>query len=358
VVAAPFARRLLDRVDRRKLTVSGIVMLLVAALAFLPVLHNSTAMLVTNFFVLSIFFLLEGSWDALLATFANTLSPVESDKLNARQSVMTQAGLMLGGLPIGYLSRLGGPSTPFIAAALLYLLTISLFAMPSMRRALPGNASTGTTQQPTGRASMSNPIAWTVLVALALVWPCLALVNMVVPLVASRQGGGTVEHAAVLDAAIGLGMAFVGIVYERIVVASARVQRIAIVGLATLIPLPFVALLLVHYHLALFAGCFFLCGMGFGLVRIHLRKHLIATQPSHRVGQIVASCNGYGFPVLAVTALLYAWTWLQGPLIPLVVFIVFAIVGSCAALQSRREYTPRHKPLATHSTQPDSVAVD
>jgi LysR substrate binding domain len=34
------------------------------------------------------------------------------------------------------------------------------------------------------------------------------------------------------------------------------------------------------------------------------------------------------------------------------------IRGSCAALQSRREYTPRHKPFATHLTQPDSVAVD
>jgi hypothetical protein len=39
------------------------------------------------------------------------------------------------------------------------------------------------------------------------------------------------KDAAIIDAAIGLGMAFVGIVYERIVLNSARVQRVAIIGL-------------------------------------------------------------------------------------------------------------------------------
>lgn len=176
------------------------------------------------------------------------------------------------------------------------------------------------------------PPAWPTLAALALVWPCLTLVNMVLPLIANVQGRGTVEHAAILDAAIGLGMGFIGVAYERLSCMSPRLRGYTIVATSLFMPLPFIVLSLLSYSLAPLAVCFFLCGVGFGMLRVDLRKELIATQPAHRVGQIVASCNGCGFPILAVLALSYAQSWEYGPFVPLVAFIAFAAIGLLATL--------------------------
>jgi hypothetical protein len=330
ILVAPFARRLLARGDIRKMTIYGVGTLSIVALVFVVVHRWYVGVLIVNFFVLAIFFLLEGAWDGLLASIVKTLPAADGDKLNSRQSAATQAGLMLGGLPIGMLTRAGGAATPFIVASILYVVTILCFVLS--RRCVQSPVSTVVPIEPVDQqepdfAHYNGPIGWPTLATLALVWPCLALVNMVVPLVANSQGNGTVEHAAILDAAIGLGMGFIGIAYERLISLRAGTYRLLTVGMAALVPLPFVALVLFPYALWPLAACFFLSGIGFGMFRISLRKQLITTQPAHRVGQIVASCNGFGVPVLALAALLYAQTWRVGPVIPLVIFVAFGALA-------------------------------
>jgi hypothetical protein len=155
---------------------------------------------------------------------------------------------------------------------------------------------------------------------------------MAVPLVANSQGKGTVEHAALIDASIGLGMACIGLVYERLMRYPVRFQKSALVAASAFMPIPFVVLLTTPYWLPVLCITFFVCGIGFGLLRISLRKQLIATQPAYRVGQIVASCNAYGFPVLATLALLYARSWKLGPWIPLAAFLAIAGLGVLALL--------------------------
>ncbi|WP_321800776.1 MFS transporter [Caballeronia sp. J97] len=334
VVAAPFARRLLERVDTRKLTLWGIAVLCLCALVFMPVLHVSSALLAINFLVLSVFFLLEGAWDALLAAIVKRLPPVVGDKLNSRQSAATQAGLMLGGLPIGLLIQYGGSAAPFLASAVLYVVTLSLLTLPALRDISAGNRHADSIEKASQTEANvdehSTSPAWTTVVALALIWPCLTLVNMAVPLVANAQGKGTVEHAALIDASIGLGMACIGLLYEKLMRYSALFQKSAVVTAAVFMPLPFVALLTMPYRLPVLCSAFFVCGIGFGLLRVSLRKQLIATQPAYRVGQIVASCNAYGFPVLATLALLYAQSWKSGPWVPLAAFLATAVIGVLA----------------------------
>ncbi|SAK99985.1 MFS transporter [Caballeronia ptereochthonis] len=335
VVAAPFARQLLERVDPRKLTLWGIAGLCASAVAFIPLLHVLFGVLAINFLVLSIFFLLEGAWDALLAATANRLPSKQGDTLNSRQSAATQAGLMLGGLPVGLLIRHGGIDAPFLAAAVLYIVTLLLFTHPSLRSnsdETRRDLVKGASQPLTVLDEPPNAPAWTTVATLALVWPCLTLVNMAVPLTANTQGHGTVEHAALLDAFIGLGMACIGVLYERLMRLSARWQRYVIVTAAAFMPLPFLALLTISYTLPVLCAAFFLCGIGFGMLRVSLRKQLIATQPARRVGQIVASCNAYGFPILAMLALLYARSWNFGPWVPLAAFFAMAVVGVSALL--------------------------
>ncbi|WP_248320567.1 MULTISPECIES: MFS transporter [unclassified Caballeronia] len=340
VIAAPFARRLLERVDVGRLTLWGMVALSVCALAFTLFLHLSVALLVINFAVLSIFFVLEGAWDALLATIASSLTESVSDRLNARQSAATQAGLMLGGLPLGWLVRLGGSATPFIAAAVLYVAALLLFTLPALRRIVwnePRLLATEANAAAITKATESMPLTeWSVKTTLALVWPCLTLVNMVVPLVANSKGHGTVEHAAVLDAAIGLGMACIGVAYERVARLPTPMRRGFVAAAVCCVPLPFVVLLAAPYLLPVLALAFFVCGIGFGLLRVSLRRQLIATQPAHRVGQTVASCNAYGFPVLTVLALLYAQTWERGAFVPFVAFSAMAVIGGIATFDLRR----------------------
>lgn len=336
LLIAPFAKRLLALGNSRGLVLQGIGGLLLAALALSVAVGYPLAMLVVNFFVLLVFFLLEGAWDALLATVAHRLPPEQAEKLNSRQSGATQAGLMLGGLPIGLLVQWGGAPLPFLVAAALYVLAIGIFLLPGLR-ALTRREASATVQQAARDASEAQlpPVGWATLFTLALVWPCLTLVNMVMPLVVYAQAKG-VEQAAVLDACIGLGMAFIGITHERLhQLPESLKQRFTLLG-ALLIPLPFLAILLTEYSLVLLAGAFFLCGVGFGMFRIGIRKHLIDSQPAHRVGQIVTVCNGWGFPVLTVAALAYAYTWTLGPVVPLIAFSVFALVGLAASISPLR----------------------
>ncbi|VXC45520.1 Major Facilitator Superfamily protein [Burkholderia sp. 8Y] len=350
VIAAPFARRLLERVDTGGLTLWGMVGLCACALAFTPFLHHPGMLLAINFMVLSVFFILEGAWDALLATIASGLTPSESDRLNARQSAATQAGLMLGGLPLGLLVRLGGGTTPFFAAAMLYVVALSLFASPALQRVVWGETRRrGTGAKVAAKmdaAASTSRTAWTVIATLALVWPCLTLVNMVVPLVANSKGHGTVEHAAVLDAAIGLGMACIGVAYEWVAQWPTRMRRGLMTAAVCCVPLPFVVLLAFPYWLPVLALAFFLCGIGFGLLRVSLREQLIAIHPAHRVGQIVASCNAYGFPMLAIFALLYALSWERGAIVPLGAFFAMAVIGGIATLGSRRASAVQRKSTA------------
>nr|WP_241018325.1 MFS transporter [Paraburkholderia sp. Tr-20389] len=332
VAAAPLGRWLLERIEPRILTLFGIAGLSACALAFIPFLNTPDTLLAINVVLLTIFFLLEGVWDALLATAAKRLPTKSGERLNSRQSAATQAGLMLGGLPLGFLIRLGGTDAPFIAAAVLYTISASMFLFPALRMLTTGSEqrdtpATSSTERPGTRVLATS---WRTLATLALVWPSLSLVNMVIPLVANTQGRGAVEQAAILDASIGLGMAFAGVMYEKLATLPPPSQKRAIAATAVFIPLPFAVLLTLTYRFPMLCATFFLCGIGFGALRVSMRKQLMATQPAHRVGQIVVSCNAFGFPVLALLALAYSQSWKLGPVIPMVVFLVFAGVGVMA----------------------------
>ena len=346
VLIAPFAHRVLERVDSRKLTVVGIVGLLLLALAFVPVLRWPTAILVVNFLVLLVFFLLEGAWDTLLATLAGRLPPAQADALNARQSAATQAGLMLGGLPIGILMQLGGSALPFYVAAGLYVVAIVLLAGMSLLVPAPGSAAASAADKtPVAATKTLAAVPWYVLLTLALVWPCLTLINMALPLLA-HAFGGAVEHAALLDAMVGLGMGTTGLLYGMFVRLERRSRQLAVVACIAFVPLPFILLATVGYSLWTLAVGFFLSGVGFALFRISVRKQLIATQAAHRVGQIVFRCNAFGFPILVAAALLYAVSWASGPVVPLVAFAAFALAGAKTMIgqhrpsQSARFVTP------------------
>ncbi|MCW5233879.1 MFS transporter [Verminephrobacter eiseniae] len=336
VLIAPFAKRWIERADSRTLTLTGIALLLVLSLLFVPFLQQPVAVLGINFALLLVFFLLEGAWDTLLATIAVQLPQGQSDALNAHQSAATQAGLMLGGLPLGLLIRLGGPALSFYVCALLYAIAIALLLLPPrLARQVLGATVANTTDIATLSPSVAphgSATPWHVLVTLAMVWPCLTLVNMALPLLAHAYGNGTVEHAALLDAMIGLGMAFAGLAYGVFGRMTARQRQGVVLTCAAFIPLPFLLLQIAGYLLWPLAACFFFSGVGFGLCRVSVRKALIATQPAHRVGQIVFSCNAYGFPVLTVGALLYALSWASGPVVPLIAFAVFAFAGGCTML--------------------------
>lgn len=326
VLIAPFAHRVLERVDSRKLTVAGIAGLLLLALAFVPVLLWPQAILAVNFLVLLVFFLLEGAWDTLLATQAGRLPPAQADTLNARQSAATQAGLMLGGLPIGILMQLGGAALPFYVAAGLYVVAIVLLAGMPLLEPAPEPAAANTP----GKTPVTGtlvPVPWYVQLTLALVWPCFTLINMALPLLA-HAFSGAVEHAALLDVMVGLGMGATGLLYGMFSRLEQRGRQLAVAICIAFVPLPFILLATIGYSLWPLAAGFFLSGVGFALFRVSARKRLIATQAAHRVGQIVFSCNAFGFPILVAAAILYAVSWARGPVVPLVAFAAFALAGA------------------------------
>lgn len=340
VLIAPFAHRMLERVDSRKLTVAGIAGLLLLALAFVPVLQWSKAILAVNFLVLLVFFLLEGAWDALLATLVGGLPPAQADTLNARQSATMQAGLMLGGLPIGILMQLGGVALPFCVAAGLYAVaTVLLAGMPLLA---PAPAAANTLGKTPATATLI-PVPWYVRLTLALVWPCFTLINMALPLLA-HAFSGTVEHAALLDVMVGLGMGATGLLYGMFGRLERRGRQLAVVICIAFVPLPFILLATIGYSLWPLAAGFFLSGVGFALFRVSARRRLIATQAAHRVGQIVFSCNAFGFPILVAAALSYAVSWAKGPAVPLVAFAAFALAGA-------RTMLGQHQPGSSCTTQ-------
>lgn len=333
LLIAPFAKRLLNDFDSRKLTVVGISALLLLSLAFVPFLDAPKAVLIVNFAVLLVFFLLEGTWESLLATIAAQLPQSQADALNARQSTATQSGLMLVGLPLGALTRLGGPELSFFVAALLYMIAIALLVLvlvPVLTRRLAApekDAPTYTVPDLIGTPrTVAEAAPRSAFMMLALLWPCLTLVNMALPLL-SNANGASADHVAALDAAIGLGMAVAGLVWGNYCRLSERRQQMAMAASAAALPLPFVVLQLAGYAFWPLAASFFVCGVGCSLFRISVRKHLIATRTPQDVGRIVFSCNAFGFPVLIAVAFLYALTWRQGAAVPLVAFAVFGLAG-------------------------------
>ncbi|QLK85668.1 hypothetical protein [Staphylococcus sp. 17KM0847] len=272
---------------------------------------NSKILILCNFILWTIFFLLETSFELWFAELVENQSEAFINKYSSLSMTVNQVALMIGPLFVTLIVKYINLTTIFIVYSLLYLL---LFFCTNGLKPL---------QKEFAKANMKiESIKLSHYFISMLMWPILGTINFMLPIYVTYQKGGIYE-VAFLDSVLGIGMALVGIVLSKYL--SLRTNSI-LMYLSFMLPILWF----------LFEGSFFvrlivmfLCGISFGGARIIFRKLVVMSYSSGATKRIYSLGNALGLPILAfciyIGTLNISTVWLPSFLLLIVLLILLNI---------------------------------
>jgi hypothetical protein len=297
---AAFAKPLFTRYAAAEPTkvLAAFLALAAAFVASLPYLKPLSPWLLGGVYFVTwiFFFVLEAGFERWFMTLAAAGGPDVAQRLSSVSTGVIQVSVICGPLVIAFVKSLPvAPAVPFfvIALALAAGAAVSGAARPEPAAA---KAAAKAGARPRG--------AWLSVVALASIWPTIAIFNMVVPIIAKRYLARGIDSAAWLEFAFGGSMAVIGftLVALRRRFGARRIAQVLAVA-ATIGCLAFALGFRVE-AIILAATC--LIGVCYGFARIEVRAALSRRYAAADAATIIASANALSAP-LVVGAVLVAY---------------------------------------------------
>lgn len=297
---AAFAKPLFQKVAARSATKTITVFLLLSAVlvATLPFLRPmSPWALGSAYFVTWIlFFVLEAALERWFMGLAAKGSREDATRLSSLSTAIIQVSVICGPLFIASVKSLtAGVSLPFFMIS-LFLGCGAVVAALAPADAIEPVKAKGEAVAPPAEGK------WLSIVALASIWPAIAIFNMVIPIIAKNYLASGLDGAAWLEFVFGGAMAVTGF------------------GLAALkrrfpgLDLAMVALPLAALGLGLFAVGFQsealaltatgIIGICYGFMRIEIRAALAMRYSAVTAGSIVASANALSAPFVLIAVMI------------------------------------------------------
>ncbi|MCO4346724.1 hypothetical protein MTQ93_11820 [Staphylococcus agnetis] len=273
--------------------------------------ENSKVLILCNFILWTVFFLLETSFEVWFSELVENQSENFINKYSSLSMTVNQVSLMIGPLFVTLIVKYINLTTIFIIYSLLYLL---LFFCTKGLKPLQQEFEKSDTKLESIKLSyyfMSM-----------LMWPILGTINFMLPIYTAYQKGGMYE-VAFLDSTLGIGMALVGIILSRYL--SQRINNI-LMYLSFILPIVWF----------LFEKLFFiklivmlLCGISFGGARIIFRKLVVMSYSSVAVKRVYSLGNALGLPILAICiyigTLNISIVWMPSFLLLIVLLILLSV---------------------------------
>jgi hypothetical protein len=284
----------------RRITMSGqrltvLSLLYVAAVSLVVSFYveNATLLVIANFFMWIGFFSLEASWESW---FNEEKRRQDVSWASSVTMSGNQAALMIGPLFAPAIIHVVGTHGMVRALAAGFVLVAALSWAGGVRAAVVADTAVEAESGP-----LVKPAAPLRLIAtFALVWPVLGAFNLMLPLQVSDRGAGLVA-VGVVDACLGIGVIFAGVVSARAKLSSGMLSTLVIactlVG-GVLWALPTGGAAVVAMALSTFA-----LGVGFGALRIALREYTATHYDAAVTSQAVALGNATAIPILAAVFL-------------------------------------------------------
>ncbi|WP_436855420.1 MFS transporter [Staphylococcus caeli] len=284
-IFTPFLIKLLFKnYTGSKLTKLSFLLIFLIVTGITTYYQSTFILIVLNFLLWIIFFLLETSLEFWFSELVENQSEIFINKYSSLSMTINQVALMIGPLFVSLIIKFIELQWIFLIYGLSYLLLY--FAIKRSRQVTTNLSEEDATQTNEHIKILHYCISM-------LMWPILGTINFMLPTFTTFKNGKIYE-VALLDSALGVGMAVIGVILSKWL--SSRwlsVFLILTIG---------ITLLWYLYEDNLYIKLFLMLvfGLAFGGARIMFRKMIVTTYTSQTVKRVYSLGNAFGLPVLAL----------------------------------------------------------
>ncbi|QPT13463.1 hypothetical protein I6G37_00045 [Serratia rubidaea] len=256
--------------------------------------ENTLQLLIINTVLWFFFFVMESSWESWFASITYQHSKERLEHYSSVSMSINQASLMLGPVVAAiYFEHI--PRNAILCCALIFLFT-GLITLFLSKKTSP--TSTNDENSNSKRKEIKIRITG-IEISLLFIWPTLALFNFMLPVQVSYSNGSMID-VGFLDAAIGVGMVFSGLL-----ISNDKFKHTIIKYKLNLFIILFGAILwAMSDYLFIRCASVFLLGLAFNIERILIRSTLAMRYDSHTVGKIISGANAFSFFIISLSLLM------------------------------------------------------
>jgi MFS family permease len=245
---------------------------------------NTILLIILNFILWIAFFLIETSLEYWFSEIVSDKDETFVNRYSSISMTINQVALMLGPLFLSLIINYIDLTWLFLIYGTIYfVLYLAIKTTKSTESNITNECSSSTIK----RVKVIH-----YLISM-LMWPILGSINFMLPIFTAYKDG-QIHHVAILDSALGIGMALIGILLSKYF-NYLWINVFFVISIAITLLWYFTDNLIIKFLFML------LFGVTFGGARILFRKIVVTEYSSHTVKKVYSTGNALGLPILTLS---------------------------------------------------------
>jgi MFS family permease len=274
---------------------------------------NTILLIILNFILWIAFFLIETSLEYWFSEIVSDKDELFINKYSSISMTTNQVALMIGPLFLSLIVSYIDLTWLFlIYGAIYFLLCLAINNTKSIESHINNSDNTPS----------KNSVKIIHYLISMLMWPILGSINFMLPIFTAYRNGA-IHHVALLDGALGIGMAGIGILLSKYLNYK-WIDVFIIISIVNTVLWYFADSLTIKLLLML------LFGFSFGGARILFRKIVVTEYSSHTVKKVYSTGNALGLPILTLSIFIgilnLNLVWLPSFILLLILLILLKII--------------------------------
>lgn len=274
---------------------------------------NTILLIILNFILWTAFFLIETSLEYWFSEIVSDKDELFINKYSSISMTTNQVALMIGPLFLSLIVNYIDLTWLFLIYGVIYLL---------LCLAINNTKSIESHIKNTDNTSSKNSVKIIHYLISMLMWPVLGSINFMLPIFTAYRNGA-IHHVALLDSALGIGMAGIGILLSKYLNYK-WIDVFIIISIVNTVLWYFADSLTIKLLLML------LFGFSFGGARILFRKIIVTAYSSTDIKKIYSIGNALSLPILAISIFIgitnLNLVWLPSFILLLILLILLKII--------------------------------
>lgn len=274
---------------------------------------NTILLIILNFILWTAFFLIETSLEYWFSEIVSDKDELFINKYSSISMTTNQVALMIGPLFLSLIVNYIDLTWLFLIYGVIYLL---LCLAINNTKCIESHINN------TDNTSSKNSVKIIHYLISMLMWPVLGSINFMLPIFTAYRNGA-IHHVALLDSALGIGMAGIGILLSKYFNYK-WIDVFIIISIVNTVLWYFADSLTIKLLLML------LFGFSFGGARILFRKIIVTAYSSTDIKKIYSIGNALSLPILAISIFIgitnLNLVWLPSFILLLILLILLKII--------------------------------
>ncbi|MCD8879403.1 hypothetical protein K2V73_08455 [Staphylococcus kloosii] len=274
---------------------------------------NTILLIILNFILWTAFFLIETSLEYWFSEIVSDKDELFINKYSSISMTTNQVALMIGPLFLSLIVNYIDLTWLFLIYGVIYLL---LCLAINNTKCIESHINN------TDNTKSKNSVKIIHYLISMLMWSILGSINFMLPIFTAYRNGA-IHHVALLDSALGIGMAGIGILLSKYLNYK-WIDVFIIISIVNTVLWYFADSLTIKLLLML------LFGFSFGGTRILFRKIIVTAYPSTDIKKIYSIGNALSLPILAISIFIgitnLNLVWLPSFILLLILLILLKII--------------------------------